>query len=246
LEQHEQNSAQAALFRTTHWSVVLAAGGQSSTAAREALESLCRTYWYPLYAFVRRQGYGPDDAQDLTQEFFARLIEKDRLAEVRPERGRFRSFLRVSLKHFLADARDWARAQKRGGGRPPISLNDSEAESRYQHEPQDDLSPDRIFERRWAYALLEAVMDRLQKEFQSAGKPGLFEALKPFLAGDIEGRSYAEAGARFGLSEGAAKMTVTRMRRRYKHLLREEVANTVASPADVEEELGYLLAVLRG
>ena len=233
------------LFTTTHWSVVLAAGEQHSDAARVALENLCRAYWYPLYVFVRRHGYGPQDAQDLTQDFFARVIGNEHLTKVRPEKGRFRSFLLTCLQRFLADARDRAQAQKHGGGRSVISLDDSNAEARYQLEPQDELSPDRIFDRRWAYALLETVMKRLQAEFSDAGKGVVFDALRPFLAGEAEGLSDSEVAGRLALSEAAAKMTATRMRRRYRQLLRAEVANTVATQTDVDEELRYLFAALR-
>ena len=223
----------------------MAAGQEQSAAARLALESLCRTYWYPLYYFVRRYGHGPQDAQDLTQDFFARLLGNERLAGVRQERGRFRSFLLTCLKHFLADARDRAQAQKRGGGRPVISWDGLNAEARYQLEPQYELSPDRIFDRRWAYALLEAVMKRLEEEYASAGKGAVFDALRPFLAGEAEGLAYSDVAVRLDLSEAAAKMTVTRMRRRYRQLLRAEVANTVEAKADVDEELHHLLATLR-
>ena len=231
------------MFTTTHWSVVLAAGEQKSPAAREALEELCRTYWYPLYVFVRRHGYGPPDAQDLTQEFFARRISKQVLARVQRERGRFRSFLLVSLKHFLADARDQAQAQKRGGGQVIVSLESVQAEGRYQREPRDELSPDRLFERRWAYTLLETVIARLGAEFSAAGKQLIFERLKPFLIGQ-GGESYAQAARELGFTEAAAKMTVTRMRRRYRELLCAEVAKTVAEPGEVESELNHLMSVL--
>jgi RNA polymerase sigma factor (sigma-70 family) len=234
----------AALFTTTHWSAVLAAGQQKGPAAREALEELCRTYWYPLYLFVRRHGYGPCDAQDLTQEFFARLIAKQQLARAQPERGRFRSFLLVSLKHFLADAHDRAQALKRGGGRVIVSLEEEHAEGRYQREPKDEMSPERLFERRWAYTLLETVITMLGAEFRAAGKQVLFEGLKAFLIGEGEGATYSQAAGALGLSEAAAKMTVTRMRRRYRELLRAEVAKTVAEPGEVESELSHLFSVL--
>ena len=235
----------AGAFAATHWSTVLAAGRADAPKAQAALEKLCRTYWYPLYVYVRRHGRSAHDAQDLTQEFFARLIQADGLAQVQPEKGRFRSFLLVSLKNFLADAHDRARAQKRGGGRPLLSLDDLNPEARFQTEPRDEASPDRVFERRWAYALLETVMRRLQDEFAGAGKNNLFKALKPFLVGDTEGLSYAAVATTLGVSEAAAKMTVTRMRRRYRELLRAEVAHTVAEPAEIEAELRHLFAVLQ-
>ncbi len=224
---------------------MLAAGREKSPAAREALEELCRTYWYPLYLFVRRHGYGPQDAQDLTQDFFARLITKQHLARAQPARGRFRSFLLVGLKHFLADARDRAQAQKRGGGQVFVSLEREQAEGRYEREPKDELSPDRLFERRWAYTLLETVIARLGAEFSEAGKQAVFERLKPFLIGQGGDATYAQAAREMGLSEAAAKMTVTRMRRRYRELLCEEVAKTVAEPGEVESEINHLFSVLQ-
>jgi RNA polymerase sigma factor (sigma-70 family) len=231
-------------FATTHWTVVLLAGQASSPLAAEALEKLCRTYWYPLYAFVRRQGHDADAAQDLTQEFFSRLLAKNYLADVHPAKGRFRSFLLAALKHFLADEWDRARALKRGGGKPPISLDDSQAESRYIQEPAHDLAPDKIYERRWALTVLENALANLESEFARAGKQPSFDLLKNYLSADAGFMSYAEAGLKLGISEGAIKVAVHRMRQRYAELLRQEIAHTVQSPADVEDEIRHLFRAL--
>ena len=244
--QHETQprSGDSPQFTTTHWSVVLAAGEQNHAQADAALEKLCRTYWYPLYAYVRKRGQSPQDAQDLTQEFFARLLAREGFTKVRQEQGRFRSFLLASLKHFLSDARDHAQAQKRGGGLTIISLDDSQAEARYELEPQDHLTPELIFERRWAYALLETVVNRLRDEFVLADKRTQFEALKPFLLGESRGMTCADAAGRCGLTEAAAKMSISRMRRRYREILRDEIAHTVAHPGEIDDELRQLLAVI--
>jgi len=233
-------------FATTHWSVVLAAGEVESPQAADALARLCRAYWYPLYAYVRRQGRGSPDAQDLTQEFFARVLEKNFLKSATPEKGRFRSFLLVALKRFLANEWERASAQKRGGGRAPVELDAVSAEERYRLEPVDEASADRIYERRWALALLDQVLIQLQDEAGRAGKAEHFELLKPFLYGERGPLSQTAIGARLGLSESAVKSAVHRLRQRYRELLRQEVANTVANPADVEDELRHLLNVLNG
>ncbi|MBI5383921.1 MAG: sigma-70 family RNA polymerase sigma factor [Verrucomicrobia bacterium] len=232
------------VFVTTHWSVVLSAGESQSPQAHEAITQLCQTYWYPLYAFVRRQGYGPHDAQDLTQEFFARLLQSHFFACADRRRGRFRSFLLASMKHFLMHEWEKARALKRGGGQHLLPLDAAAGETRYTQEPTDNVTPDKLFERRWALTLLERVLDRLREDCASTGKAALFDALKPTLTGERSGLAYAEVGARLGLSEGAVKVAVHRLRHRYGQLLREEIAHTVASPAEVDEELRYLLAVL--
>jgi RNA polymerase sigma factor (sigma-70 family) len=239
-------SPAAAQFRTTHWSVVLQAQQSDSPEASAALARLCEGYWYPLYAYVRREGRSPVEAMDLTQEFFARLIEKNFLNAAVPEKGRFRSFLLVLLKRFLVN--EWHRAnrQKRGGGQELVSLDESTAEDRYKLEPADDMSPDRIYERRWVFTLLNHVLDRIQHEFAAAGKREQFELLKPFLYGDQSPLSQAEIGVRLGMSEGAVKGMVYRLRRQYQEALRREIANTVASPTEIEDELRHLLTVLRG
>jgi RNA polymerase sigma factor (sigma-70 family) len=228
-------------FAVTRWSVVLAAAGDDP-AARGALGILCRTYWYPLYAFVRRQGHQPHDAQDLTQEFFSRLLEKGWLDGVAREKGKFRSFLLASMKHFLSNERDRARAQKRGGGRPPISLDTHSAESRYAMEPVDVATPEKIFERRWAMTLLEQVLARLRDEMTSRGNAALFDELKASLSGQQS--SYGQIAGKLAMSEGAVKVAAHRLRQRYRELIREEVAQTVGSEGDVEEELRDLMSAL--
>jgi RNA polymerase sigma-70 factor (ECF subfamily) len=236
----------AGYFATTHWSVVVNTRDADSPQAREALENLCQTYWYPLYAFVRRQDYGPHDAQDLTQEFFARLLEKHYLDEVDRSKGRFRSFLLASLKHFLANEWDRRHARKRGGAHTHIAIDAHSAETRYGLEPAHTESADRIFERRWALTLLDQVLARLRDEHTAAGKLDQFDQLKIGLTADKRSVPYAELGRRIGLSEGAIKVAVHRLRQRYRELLRAEIAQTVASPADVEREIRHLFTALAG
>jgi RNA polymerase sigma-70 factor (ECF subfamily) len=231
-------------FATTHWTLILNARGSDAPLAREALEKLCRSYWYPLYAFVRRQGRGPHDAQDLTQEFFARLLEKHYLEEVDRAKGRFRSFLLAALKHFLSNEWDRQRAHKRGGASPHVPIDTQFAESRYGLEPAHEQTPEKLFERRWALTLLDQVLARLREEFVAAGKTGHFEELKVVLTSDKRSIPYAELGTRLGLSEGAVKVAVHRLRRRYRELLRAEIAGTVAGPEEVEEEIRHLFAAL--
>jgi RNA polymerase sigma-70 factor (ECF subfamily) len=233
-------------FVTTHWSLVISAGGNDTARARNALEKLCRSYWFPIYAFVRRQGHGPHDAQDLTQEFFARLLEKKQLAGVDPAKGRFRSFLLASLKHFLANEWDKAKAQKRGGGQILIPIDVATAETSCGFEPADHLTAERIFERRWALTLLEQVLRRLRAEYTRDGKENLFEQLKPTLTEVSRSVRYAEIAARLGTSEGAVKVAVHRLRQRYREVLRAEIADTVASPGEVEDEIRNLFAALAG
>jgi RNA polymerase sigma factor (sigma-70 family) len=233
-------------FVTTHWSLVISAGGNDTTHARNALEKLCRSYWFPIYAFVRRQGHGPHDAQDLTQEFFARLLEKKQLAGVDPAKGRFRSFLLASLKHFLANEWDKTKAQKRGGGRVLIPIDVATAETSGGFEPADHLTAEIIFERRWALTLLEQVLRRLRAEYIRDGKENLFEQLKPTLTEVSRSVRYAEIATRLGTSEGAVKVAVHRLRQRYREVLRAEIADTVASPGEVEDEIRNLFAALAG
>ncbi len=235
-----------AWFVTTHWSVVLSARDQQTPQAERALEALCRTYWYPLYAFVRRQGRSPADAQDLTQEFFARLLRKDYLHSVEREKGKFRTFLLVLFKRFLADERDRARAQKRGGESVHFSLDTGLAESRYQLEQSPELSPDKIYDRRWALTLLEQAMARLREEFKAAGKSDEFDQLKTVLTAGKGSLAYAEAASRLGMSEGAARVAVHRLRRRFRELFRLEIAHTLGSPDEVEEEVRYLMSLFSG
>jgi RNA polymerase sigma factor (sigma-70 family) len=234
----------AVAFTTTHWSVVLAAQGDS-TEAKAALEKLCRTYWWPLYGFVRRQGYKPEDAQDLTQAFFARLLERRDLETVRQERGRLRSYLLASIKNFLSKARHREMTVKRGEGRPLISLEDLLARERADQEPAHKLSADRIYERRWALTLLEQVLARLRAEYEAAGKLPLFDRLKELLAGESGQPSQAKIAAEMQMTENAVKQAFHRLRHRYRQLLHEEIAHTVAVPDDVEDELRHFMAVLQ-
>jgi RNA polymerase sigma-70 factor (ECF subfamily) len=232
-------------FPTTRWTLVVAAGDPRRKDARSALVSLCEKYWYPLYAYLRRRGYAPDQAQDLTQEFFMRVLEGRYLDRADPEKGRFRSFILTSLKFFAADEQDRQRAQKRGGT-AVVSFEFSSGESgeeRYQREPGHNETPDRIFERRWALSMLERVMDRLRDEFVQHGRPENFERMKVFLLGQSEA-PYADLAREMNTSEGALKVAIHRLRKRYRELLRQEIADTVADPAEVESELRYLAAVL--
>ena len=234
------------LFTTTHWSVVLAASNPRSRASAHALETLCRTYWYSLYAFVRRQGHDTHDAEDLLQTFLARFLEKNFLMDVDRSKGRFRSFLLAALKHFLANEWDKANAQKRGGQAQFLSLEHEAAEGRYWEEPASEVTSETLYEQRWACVLLERVMQRLAEDFAAAGKGELFGALKAFLVGESRSETYAELANKFGVSEAALKMKVQRMRHRYQRLLREEIAHTVASPEEVEDEIRCLFRVLSG
>jgi RNA polymerase sigma-70 factor (ECF subfamily) len=234
------------VFATTHWSVVLAAKRGDSTAASAALESLCGTYWFPLYAHVRRVGHDPESARDLTQTFFADLLGRDFLRNVAPEKGRFRSFLLACLNHFLADERDRAQTAKRGGGQSPISLDVDLAERRYRDEPVDELTPQIAYERRWATTLLARAQTRLAAEYATAGKTDLLQRLEEFPLGERGESSFRDSAVRLGMSEGALKSAVHRMRRRYRELVREEVAHTVNDPAEIEAEIRHLIAVVSG
>ena len=233
-----------AWFVTTHWSVVLSAQDRSSARSAQAMESLCRAYWYPLYAYVRRLGHQSADAQDLTQEFFARLLAKEWLASADREKGRFRTFLVVALKRFLANEWDRVHREKRGGHAPHFPLDTELAEARYQSEPALELTADRIYERRWALTLLENTMNRLREEFGQANKGAEFERLKVFLTAEKSAMAYADVARDLGTSEGAARVAVHRLRRRFRKVFREEVAHTVAASEDVDEELRHLLAAL--
>jgi RNA polymerase sigma factor (sigma-70 family) len=233
-------------FVPTRWSVVLAARQEDSPKAEEALATLCQTYWYPLYAFVRRQGHSPPDAQDLTQEFFARLIEKRFLARIQQEGGRFRSFLLTALKRFLANEWDRARAAKRGGGHTVISIDADSAETRYRLEPADELTPERIYERQWAQTLLGQVLNRLREEFVAADKATLFEQIQASLSQPRGMVPYADIANQLGTTEAAVKMAVQRLRARYRELLRAEIAQTVARESEVEDEIRCLFATFSG
>jgi RNA polymerase sigma-70 factor (ECF subfamily) len=232
------------LFVTTHWSVVLAAGRGDTTRACDALAHLCQTYWYPLYAYARRRGCSPHDAQDLTQEFFARLLEGNWVAKADRQRGRFRSFLVSAMKHFMANEWNKARTQKRGGGQSTLSLNDDSAEHRYQLEPAENATPESLFEQGWAVALLDGVLSRLEEEYRRSGKQAWMEAMRPALAMDRGALDYTELAHKLGTTETAARMAVHRLRQRYRQLIRAEVASTVASPEEVEAEMRHLFQTL--
>ena len=238
-------AAATAQFLTTHWSVVLAAREPDAPQATAALEKLCRAYWYPLYAYVRRKGYDAHDAQDLTQEFFARLLARNYLNVADRNKGKFRSFLLGSLEHFLA--REWtkAHAQKRGGGQTVFSLDEVDAENRYLLEPACELTADRIFDRRWATTLLNQAMARLREECMANHKADLFTKVEGLLSGEKGEASYSEIAVALNMSEGAIKVAVHRLRQRYGELVRDEIAQTVNNPEEVDEELRYLFAVLR-
>jgi RNA polymerase sigma-70 factor (ECF subfamily) len=231
-------------FATTRWSLVLAARNSATPNARDALATLCQAYWYPLYTFVRRRGHDADEAQDLTQAFFVRLLEKDYLQVVDQAKGRFRSFLLASLTHFLHNEYDRARAQKRGGGRDPWSLDFRDAEGKYRLEPADLQTPERLFERRWALTLLEQVLARLQDEWTQSGRGELFERLKAYLLEDPNAVPYAETAKDLKTSEAAIKMAVHRMRKRYRALLHEEIGRTVDDPSEIGNEIQALFAAL--
>ncbi len=234
----------AVAFTTTQWSVVLTAQG-TSPAAQEALEKLCRVYWRPLYGFVRRQGHGPEEAEDLTQGFFAQLLERRDLDVVRREKGRLRSYLLVSLKHFLTNERHRAMAIKRGGGRSLIPLEELKNAERAALEPTDNLTADLIYEQQWALRVLEQVLARLREERRAAGDTVLFEQLEKLLADEPGRPPLAETAARLAMSENAVKQAIHRLRDRYRQILREEITQTITTPGDVEDELRHLICVLR-
>ena len=223
---------------------MLAAAGSEDSRGRQALARLCQVYWYPLYAFVRRHGHGPHDAQDLTQEFFVRLLEKDYLGDVDRSKGKFRSFLLAALKHFLSKERARAKTLKRGGGRTLLPLDTLSAEDRYRREPEDNATAEKLFERRWALTLLDRVLTRLSEEYETTGKRAMFEQLQGCLTGDSDLLPYAELAARLGTTEGAVKVAVHRLRRRYRGVLREEIAQTVADPAEIDDEIHQLFSAL--
>ena len=236
-----QNGAVA--FTTTHWSVVLTAQGESP-AAHEALEKLCRIYWRPIYSFVRRRGIGPEEAEDITQGFFAQLLERRSLSAVRKEKGRLRSYLLGALKYFVADEQRRAMAIKRGKGQRLVPLEELRAENRVEMEPADPVTAEMIYERRWALTVLERVLSRLKDEYRAAGNAALFDSLKELLPDEPGWPSQAQIAARLGMTENAVRQAFHRFRQRYQSLLREEIANTVATPGDIEDELRHLINVL--
>lgn len=230
-------------FATTRWSMVLAAGRDESPESRAALASLCEAYWYPLYAFVRRQGHTPHDAEDLTQGFFASLLDRDAFGELQPEKGKFRAFLLACLKHFLANERDRERALKRGGGRVIASLDAESAEQRWRLEPADELTPDDIFLRGWAMTLLERALADLRSDFEASGRGELFDYLKVYLTGEAT-QTQAEVAAKFGMTHDAVKASVYRLRDRFRRRLRDAIADTVANPDEIDDEMRELLLAL--
>jgi DNA-directed RNA polymerase specialized sigma24 family protein len=233
------------MFPTTHWSRVAAAGDPSAPEARAALAGLCAAYWYPLYAFVRHRGHGPQEAEDLVQGFFTTLLENDSLATIDRTKGRFRSFLVAACTHFLANRRDYERTLKRGGGRSILPIDCLKAEERYGREPAHELTAERVFDRRWAMTLLDHVLARLEAEMSSAGKIRLFEALRPTLLGWSEKQSYAHVADTLDCSEGAARGAAHRLRARYRELLREEIARTIDDSSTIEEEIRELFTTFR-
>ena len=240
----EATATTSGWFPSTHWSVVLAAGQSSNPAAQVALQRLCQSYWYPLYAYVRRRGYSPEDAQDLTQGFFQRLLERNLLADLMPAGARFRSYLLQALKNHLATEWTRAHAGKRGGTQSPLSLDELAAEARYEQEASDPATPEVIFDRRWASTLLQKALERLREEQIASGKEHMFEAMVNCLTGAAPAAAYSRIALHLGMSEAAVKMAIHRLRKRYGEFLRLEVAQTVITPAEVDQELRYLLSVL--
>jgi RNA polymerase sigma-70 factor (ECF subfamily) len=231
-------------FATTQWSLVLAAGGRGSAAGEEALARLCSLYWYPIFAFVRRQGHATDEAQDLTQGFFTRLLEKDDLAAADRSRGRFRSFLLTACQHFLSNERDRALARKRGGGRVPLSIDVAVADGRYERALAHSETPERLYDRQWCLTLLAGVLDDLRLDYEAAGRERLFDRLKDFLTANEGAGTYADAAGELRMTPGAVKVAVHRLRRRYREALRRRVAETVESAEDIDDEIRHLLKTL--
>lgn len=241
-----QAVANAAQFRTTHWSVVLAAGDQSSPDSDAALAKLCQAYWLPVYAFIRKRGRSPEQTQDLTQGFFAKFLEMNYVARAERERGRFRSFLMTSVENFLHDDHDRVSTLKRGGGQSPLSLDAKLAEEEFLNGPAETLTPASAFEKRWATTLLENVMHRLAGEYREGSRPGLFDQLQPHLWGDSDSIPYGELSQRVAMTVVNLRVTAHRMRQRYREILREEIAQTVSGPNEIDSEIQYLMQVVSG
>jgi DNA-directed RNA polymerase specialized sigma24 family protein len=237
-------SVASPLFNTTHWSVVLQAGKVHSAQSTAALEKLCRAYWYPLYSFIRRKGYGEEDAKDFTQQFFARLLERNDLETIDPAKGRFRTFLLTALTNFLSNEHDRATAQKRGGGNTLLSLDEIDDEHFHRFEAVTDMPPDRLFDVRWATTVMEQALSALQKEMVDAGKAAQFDELKRFLTADAGEGDYAMAGQHLNLSSQAVAVSVFRLRQRFRELVRSEVAHTVSTPLEIDQEMRYLCEIL--
>lgn len=244
-QEHPSDRLQRVQFTNTNWSEVIAAGDAGSPTSKTALESLCRAYWYPLYAYVRRKGYATPDAEDMTQGFFSQLLERNYLTAADRNRGRFRSFLLGAFEHFLA--REWTRAhaQKRGGGQPVVSFDGMPAEQRYALEPVDNLTPQMIYERRWALTILERARQGLRAEYEARGQASQIVPLEPLLSEPSSEKSYAEIATGLGMTEGALKVAVHRLRKRYGELVRLEIAQTLATTDELDAELEHLLAILR-
>lgn len=242
--EHSHGTGGARWFATTHWSVVWQAKQGDASTGAAALEKLCRTYWPPLYSYIRREGHDVAEAEDLTQEFFARLLARDYLRQLHHQQGKFRSFLLAYLKNFLSEQRRKAGAQKRGGERVFVSLDAAAGEEGYLHEPVDELTPDQVFERRWAQTVLQTALTRLREEYSARGQTALFDRLQDYQPREPGGRSYAQLGDELGLTEAAVKSAVQRMRQRHRELLREEVAHTVTRPEEIDEELRHFRALL--
>jgi RNA polymerase sigma-70 factor (ECF subfamily) len=242
----DQAAANAAQFRTTLWTVVLTAGDRSSPDSEAALAKLCQTYWLPVYAFIRKRGRSPEQTQDLTQEFFARFLEKNYVARAERQRGRFRSFLMTSVDNFLRDEHDRASSLKRGGGQSPLSLDAKLAEEEFLNEPAETLTPASAFEKHWARTLLENVMHRLAEEYRETNRLALFEQLQPHLWGDSDSIAYGELSQRLTMSVVNLRVTAHRMRQRFREILREEIAQTVSNPDEIDSEIQYLMQVVSG
>jgi RNA polymerase sigma-70 factor (ECF subfamily) len=243
---NDSASRTAAQFATTHWSTVLVAGDTASPGSREALEKLCRSYWFPLYAFVRRQGRSPEDAEDLIQGFLLYLLERHVIDKARPGLGRFRSFLLGCLKNYLAQQRDLSHAEKRGGDRQFLSLDAAEAERRLQTEPDRETTPDTLFDQKWGVTVLAQALKSVETDYAQSGQAKVFQQLHPFLQGDCERLAYREAAEGLAITEPAVRMAVTRLRRRYRDALRQAVAETVSDPKDIDDELRYLIRIQTG
>jgi RNA polymerase sigma factor (sigma-70 family) len=246
IESSESNRGKSGIFATTHWSVVLQAGRGDVAQSAAAMEKLCQRYWYPIYAFVRRRGSEREEAEDLTQAFFAHLLERDTLKKVDPQKGKFRTFLLASLSHFLANEWDKRQTWKRGGRAQTISLHDANAEEIYGREPVEPATPEKLFDRRWALLLVEAVLAQLREEYAALKKAELFAKLEPALTGELETGWYGEVAKALGMSEGAVRVALHRLRRRFGELLRREIAPTVVSEADVDEEIRQLFSAMSG